>query len=110
MAMTTTPPHDDTEFECSGRRRKITKFALGGVAVLGVGAALTSAAWSDKVWFGGDADSAAFQRCAVRCDRQRTRLALPAAARRLKHDVKRSAPSQEDGSSARHWTTAVAIR
>jgi hypothetical protein len=60
MAMTITP-HDDTEFETSGRRRKITKFALAGVAVLGVGAALTSAAWTDNVWFGGSTDSADFQ-------------------------------------------------
>ena len=56
MAMTITPDHD-TEFEPSGRRRKITKFALAGVAVLGVGAALTSAAWTDNVWFGGTASS-----------------------------------------------------
>ena len=54
MAMTITP-HDDTEFEASGRRRKITKFALAGVAVLGVGAALTSAAWTDNVLFGAPA-------------------------------------------------------
>ncbi len=56
MAMTITP-HDDTEFETSGRRRKITKFALAGVAVLGVGAALTSAAWTDNVWFAGEAST-----------------------------------------------------
>lgn len=56
MAMTITP-HDDTEFETSGRRRKITKFALAGVAVLGVGAALTSAAWTDNVWFQGNAST-----------------------------------------------------
>lgn len=56
MAMTITPDHD-TEFEQSGRRRKITKFALAGVAVLGVGAALTSAAWTDDVFFGGSASS-----------------------------------------------------
>jgi predicted ribosomally synthesized peptide with SipW-like signal peptide len=54
--MTITPDHD-TEFEPSGRRRKITKFALAGVAVLGVGAALTSAAWTDNVWFGGSTTS-----------------------------------------------------
>ena len=48
MVMTT--PLSDTEFETSGRRRKITKFALAGVAVLGVGAALTSAAWTDNVF------------------------------------------------------------
>jgi hypothetical protein len=57
MAMTITP-HDETEFETTSRRRKITKFALAGVAVLGVGAALTSAAWSDNVFFRGDASTA----------------------------------------------------
>ncbi len=41
----------------SGRRRKVTKFALAGVAVLGVGAALTSAAWTDNVWFGATASA-----------------------------------------------------
>lgn len=60
MAMTITP-HDETEFEAPGRRRKITKFALAGVAVLGVGAALTSAAWSDNVFFGGSAETAEFE-------------------------------------------------
>ncbi len=60
MAATFTPEYDVTEIEAiepSGRRRKITKFALAGVAVLGVGAALTSAAWTDNVWFGGNAES-----------------------------------------------------
>jgi len=60
MAMTITPDQD-TEFEPSGRRRKITKFALAGVAVLGVGAALTSAAWSDNVFFQGAATTAEFE-------------------------------------------------
>jgi hypothetical protein len=60
MAMTTTPDHD-IEFETSGRRRKITKFALAGVAVLGVGAALTSAAWSDNVFFGGTSSAGDFE-------------------------------------------------
>jgi hypothetical protein len=45
----------------SSRRRKVTKFALAGVAVLGVGAALTSAAWSDDVFFGANADAATFE-------------------------------------------------
>jgi hypothetical protein len=45
----------------TNRRRKVTKFALAGVAVLGVGAALTSAAWSDNVWFGGNTDAADFE-------------------------------------------------
>ncbi len=46
-----------TRNDKSGRRRKVTKFALAGVAVLGVGAALTSAAWSDNVVFNGSADA-----------------------------------------------------
>ncbi len=33
------------------RRATITKLALAAVAVLGVGAALTSAAWTDDAWF-----------------------------------------------------------
>jgi hypothetical protein len=49
------------QHETSDRRRKVTKFALAGVAVLGVGAALTSAAWSDNVWFGGSTDAADFE-------------------------------------------------
>jgi hypothetical protein len=49
------------QHESSTRRRKVTKFALAGVAVLGVGAALTSAAWTDNVWFGGDATAAEFE-------------------------------------------------
>lgn len=52
---TITPEYETIEIETPGRRRKITKFALAGVAVLGVGAALTSAAWTDNVWFGGSA-------------------------------------------------------
>lgn len=60
MAMTITP-QNDTEFETSGRRRKITKFALAGVAVLGVGAALTSAAWSDSVFFATPSSAATFE-------------------------------------------------
>jgi hypothetical protein len=60
MVMTLTP-HDDTEFQTSGRRRKISKFALAGVAILGVGGALTSAAWSDNVFFGGTSSAADFE-------------------------------------------------
>lgn len=50
---TKTPSRNDK----TGRRRKVTKFALAGVAVLGVGAALTSAAWSDSVFFSGSAEA-----------------------------------------------------
>ena len=76
------------EHESSTRRRKVTKFALAGVAVLGVGAALTSAAWSDNVWFGGDADAADFElsgfdpvsRTWVPADTASTGIELPATA------------------------------
>jgi hypothetical protein len=57
----TITPDQDTEFTTPGRRRKVTKFALAGVAVLGVGAALTSAAWSDNVFFGGTSAAADFE-------------------------------------------------
>ena len=56
--MATTSP---TRKDKSGRRRKVTKFALAGVAVLGVGAALTSAAWTDNVWFAGSASAGSFE-------------------------------------------------
>lgn len=49
------------QHESSTRRRKVTKFALAGIAVLGVGAALTSAAWSDNVFFGGTTSAAEFE-------------------------------------------------
>lgn len=39
------------------RRRKITKFALAGIGLVGIGAALTSAAWSDEVWFRANASA-----------------------------------------------------
>jgi hypothetical protein len=54
---TTITPQEDT----SNRKRKIMKFALAGVAVLGVGAALTSAAWSDSVFFAAPSSAAAFE-------------------------------------------------
>jgi len=47
--------------EVPNKRRKVTKFALAGVAVLGVGAAATSAAWSDNVFFGAEAAAADFE-------------------------------------------------
>ena len=56
MESTITP-----EIATASRRRKITKFALAGVAVLGVGAALTSAAWSDDVFFTGSSNTAEFE-------------------------------------------------
>ncbi len=42
------------------RRRPIVAFALATLAVGGVGAALTSAAWTDNVFFSAQADAATF--------------------------------------------------
>ena len=42
------------------RRRTVAKFSLAGIAVLGIGAAVTSAAWTDDVWFTADAEAATF--------------------------------------------------
>ncbi len=39
-------------------RRRITVIALASVAVLGFGAAITTAAWTDNVWFSAEADTA----------------------------------------------------
>jgi hypothetical protein len=58
---TTLTPQSTPPSTTPSRRRKITKFGLAAVAVLGVGAALTSAAWSDNVWFGGTANAAKFE-------------------------------------------------
>lgn len=41
-------------------RRNALKLGLAGIAVVGVGAALTSAAWTDNVFFQGDAHAATF--------------------------------------------------
>ena len=47
--------------DAPSKRRKVTKFALAGIAVFGVTAAATSAAWSDNVYFGADAAAADFE-------------------------------------------------
>ena len=47
--------------DAPSKRRKVTKFALAGVAVFGVTAAATSAAWSDNVFFGAQAEAAEFE-------------------------------------------------
>lgn len=43
------------------KRTTITKLALAAVAVLGVGAALTSAAWTDDAWFTASATAGEVQ-------------------------------------------------
>jgi len=50
----TTIPNTTTVDERDERKRKraaILKFSLAGAAVLGIGAAATSAAWTDDAWF-----------------------------------------------------------
>ena len=47
--------------DAPSKRRKVTKFALAGIAVFGVTAAATSAAWSDNVFFGAQAAAAKFE-------------------------------------------------
>lgn len=47
----------DNAESTGSRKLVITKFVLAGVAIVGVGAALTSAAWTDDVWFTADASA-----------------------------------------------------
>jgi len=43
-----------------GRKRPILRLVLAGVAVLGIGAAITTAAWTDDVFFGATATASSF--------------------------------------------------
>ncbi|MDM7855419.1 hypothetical protein [Cellulomonas alba] len=43
------------------KRGAVVKFTLAGVALLGVGAAATSAQWSDDAWFSASASAATLQ-------------------------------------------------
>ncbi|MFV0635043.1 hypothetical protein [Demequina sp.] len=42
------------------KRTTLAKFSLAGIAVLGIGAAATAAAWTDDVWFTAEAEAATF--------------------------------------------------
>jgi len=56
----TTIPNTTTVDERDERKRKraaILKFSLAGAAVLGIGAAATSAAWTDDAWFSAGASA-----------------------------------------------------
>src|SRR5690606_40575280 len=55
----TAQPAPDTESR-KGKRRPIIAFALAALAVGGIGAAATSAAWTDNVFFSAQAESATF--------------------------------------------------
>ena len=43
------------------RRRLITGISLASIAVIGVGAAITTAAWTDNVWFNAEANTAGIE-------------------------------------------------
>ncbi|GAA1825033.1 hypothetical protein [Agromyces salentinus] len=47
--------------EQARKRRLITGIALASVAVLGVGAAITTAAWTDDVWFSATANTSSIE-------------------------------------------------
>ncbi|MFC8190440.1 hypothetical protein ACFUMH_02120 [Cellulomonas sp. NPDC057328] len=59
--MTTHPTPDITadRDERSRKKAAVVRYSLAGVALLGVGAALTSAAWTDDAWFQGEASAVA---------------------------------------------------
>lgn len=60
MSDITTQPATRRDSRKKNKRRPIVAFALATLAVGGVGAALTSAAWTDNVFFSAQADAATF--------------------------------------------------
>lgn len=58
MTNTTAAPAADRQDERKRKRGAVLKFSLAGVALLGIGAAATSAQWSDNAWFSGTAAAA----------------------------------------------------
>lgn len=53
--------HTHTSDDRRKKRAAVARFVLAGVAVLGIGAAATSAAWTDDAWFSADASAATFE-------------------------------------------------
>lgn len=49
-----------TEHESRRKRGDRAKLTLAGIAVIGIGAAVTTAAWTDDVWFSAAAEAAEF--------------------------------------------------
>lgn len=60
MSDLTAQPTNRRDARKKNKRRPIVAFALATLAVGGVGAALTSAAWTDNVFFSAGADAATF--------------------------------------------------
>ncbi len=44
----------------AGNRRNALKLGLAGIAVVGIGAAVTTAAWTDNVWFKAEASASSY--------------------------------------------------
>jgi hypothetical protein len=61
MTNTTTAPAADRRDERKRKRGAIIKFSLVGAALLGIGAAATSAQWTDDAWFSGTASAASVE-------------------------------------------------
>lgn len=59
--MNTYTPDVAADRDREKRRMALVRFGLCAVAVLGVGAALTSATWTDDAWFSGEANSASVE-------------------------------------------------
>ncbi len=55
--MATTPTDRRDADERKRKRAAIVKFSLAGAAVLGIGAAATSALWTDDAWFAAEASA-----------------------------------------------------
>lgn len=58
MSTGITVSSSDTSKDRKRKRAAIIKFGLAGAALLGIGLAATSAAWSDNAWFKADATAA----------------------------------------------------
>src|SRR5690349_18019074 len=57
MTTNTTPDLAHDRDERKRKRAAITKYSLAGAALLGIGAAVTSAAWTNDAWFSADANA-----------------------------------------------------
>src|SRR3954451_14063274 len=60
MSTTLVPPEAGST-DRRRRRRTILKFSLAAVALLGIGAAATSSAWTDDAWFSATASAASVE-------------------------------------------------
>ena len=68
MTTTTTSTRLDATDRDERKRKRaaIIKFSLAGAAVLGIGAAATSAGWTDDAWFSASASAVATEMASPR--------------------------------------------